>query len=332
MRYVVFFTLFCSATFIDAALLCSAQALPKPLPNHGTAESPDSRAMIGKGTPILTIDRVIATIDGEPYTMSDLEEYMSRKKGAGAEEGDLKKFLNEMLVEQMIEKEAKTLGITVSDEDVNGYVEEIKRQNGVDDRALLELLQKQGLTLESYRNAVRGDILRTKVVSMSIRGKINVVDEDIARHIESHPELIADKNSVHVEQILFRFAEGQTEEERQKRREDLESMRAELGSGSNWAKIGKENYLDLGFVVTHDLRPELRDALSGLASGEVSQIVTTDVGFYLLRFQKAEEPGEIDPVLKEKLRQQIYEAKFREKIEQFLREDLEKKYQVEVKI
>ena len=92
-------------------------------------------------------------------------------------------------VERLLQREAQEAGISVSDEETQAYLDEIKRQNNVDDEGFEELLEKQGFTLDEYLTQVRRDIVRTRILSMRVRKMINIVPEDVERFLEDHPEL-----------------------------------------------------------------------------------------------------------------------------------------------
>ena len=96
--------------------------------------------------------------------------------------------------------------------------------------------------------------------------------------------LAADKDS---KPVLLRIIVTSSEEQAQK-------VLAELSKGEAFATIAKKESIDstasdggsLGKIAISELRPELRDALTGVASGQISPIVKTAVGFAILKVEK----------------------------------------------
>ena len=51
----------------------------------------------------------------------------------------------------IVDLESSKLGVGASNDEVNAYIEQIKKQNNLDDAKLAAALEQQGLTLETYR-------------------------------------------------------------------------------------------------------------------------------------------------------------------------------------
>lgn len=285
------------------------------------------------------VDMVMVSIDGEPYTVSDFKRYLERKgkevpENVFAPPFDVHTYLKEMVLEQILAKEADQRGLTVGEKEIAAYVNEIKKQNGVEDEAeLASLLKTQGMTMERYMEAVKSDIIRTRILTTAVRSKVSVVDEDIRRYLEEHPERIPGEGTVHIRQILIPVAADATDEERTLAKETVNEFRTKLSSGGNWEAVGKQYYVDLGYVALSDLKSELQLALEKLPPGEVSEVVELDSGYGVLEIMGKKDKGtDLDESLKEEIRQELFQVRLAEKLEEFLTKDLPKKYHVEIKI
>ncbi len=88
---------------------------------------------------------------------------------------------------------------------------------------------------------------------------------------------------------------------------------------------------DLGFVTLSDLRSEITAAVKDLDAGQVSDVVEFAAAKYVFRIAaKADSEGAVDEVTREKIRTQIFQTKFEERLRLFFDEELPKKYQVEL--
>jgi len=96
--------------------------------------------------------------------------------------------------------------------------------------------------------------------------------------------LAAEKDS---KPVLLRIIVTSSEEQAQK-------VLAELSKGEAFAAVAQKESIDstasdggsLGKIAISALRPELRDALTGVAPGQISPIVKTAVGFAILKVEK----------------------------------------------
>ncbi len=283
------------------------------------------------------IDMVVASIDGEPLTVTDLKNYIREKGDTPPEDVtdgslEVRQYLRDFVVSRLLQREADERGMNIGDGEVDAYIEEIKRQNRVDDAGFSEILAKQGMTMAQYRQAVKSDIIRARIIGTTIRANVNVVDEDVERYVKEHPEIAPEQGSVHLEQVIFTLPDDLDDEQVARQ---VKAMRDKLSGERNWSEQQDPGarYSDLGHVAEEELREELRDAVSGLEEGEISEVVRTDLGFHVLRLiSRAGETRELDPSVKEKIRKEIYDSRVQEKLARYLNDELPKKYHVEIKL
>src|SRR5262245_9819325 len=103
------------------------------------------------------INKVIATVDGDPITLYELHGYeasdiRARQESARPESAVI---LDALITDKLIANEAAEKGIIVRDEDVDRYVNDIKQRNKLNDEQLKAALSAQGVTLDEYRKQIR---------------------------------------------------------------------------------------------------------------------------------------------------------------------------------
>ncbi|MGH7248370.1 MAG: SurA N-terminal domain-containing protein, partial [Pseudomonadota bacterium] len=136
----------------------------------------------------LTIDRVIATVDGNPITMADVEAFSAAAgKPVPAQAGParnlaIRKALKATIEERMLEEEVKKYQDKVDDHQVDRYVNEIKRRSGMSDGQFNAELQKHGMTMAVFRKNARMQLERAEMIQGEVRGKINISDARIAAY------------------------------------------------------------------------------------------------------------------------------------------------------
>ena len=100
------------------------------------------------------IDRIIAVVNNEIITLSELEKYkslMSTNTPEQSNPADInRRLLNQMIEKKMIVQEAKELEIEVKERDVDLAIENVLKRNKVSMKEMKEQMTKQGITLEEY--------------------------------------------------------------------------------------------------------------------------------------------------------------------------------------
>lgn len=281
------------------------------------------------------VDRIVASIDGEPITVADLSQYIDLREvqvpntdSASA----LKERIDGFIAQALVEREAKSSGVDVSEQEITAYIDEIKRQNGVDDKAFVEMLGTRKLSLESYKKHVRSEILRSRVVGARVRAKISVSDGDIERYVAEHPELAPAQDSVHLQQIFIAKSQELSLDLGASNPTSIVDVAAKVKDGVEFSEAYGPGYSDLGYVKVEDLRSEIQQAARELEPGEVSDVIEGEKGVYLVKVvaRNEDEKVELPETLKESIRNELFQARLKDEITKYLNEELPKKYNVEL--
>jgi len=337
--YTRYCSLILSLVLLDAGLVFAAPEKAKSLQSALTATSP-----------LPTPNKIIASVDGEPLTLKDLHDYL---KNVGLEtipeEGteEFKRYYDDFLTQVLVEKEAKVLGIEVSLDDTSAYIEEIKKQNQVDDQQLVKLLSGKGMTLAAYRVQIQQEILRTRLTQQHARSTISISDKDVSKRLGVDvPEQPAVATR-HLFQVFvpldedgktndFRLAEtsiGLPETSRERRLEIVTKIRDNTTGPEQLKSLGGSFFSDLGVVNADDLFEDLRDTVLDLDEGDLSDVVETPRGFYIFGLTAVTETApEVKSGEREMAKRQIFEDKLKSEMTNFISKDLPKKYNLERKL
>ena len=278
------------------------------------------------------MDAVLAGVDGEPLTMEDLRQFIASHgedapKNILADRAGLKNAVREMVTHELLQREAKSAGLAVSSEEVTAYIEEIKKQNGVDDAGFAALLSRKQLTVEGYRAQVQADILRTRIMSSRVRAKVNITDGDVEKYLEEHPQSGPGEGEVRVLQATFRAPTADAAEQL------ANEFKEKVEDGAEFAGTAGDAYTDLGFVDPADLRDDLRKAVEDLDVGELSDVLPGEGSATVVTVASKHADGaQVDEKVKADIRKQLFEERFKGALERFLAEELPKKYHVEYKL
>jgi len=286
------------------------------------------------------INKVLATIDGEPVTVYELNQFAERTiRGRQVKSGDQALLLDALITEKLVSKEVTDKGVVVRDEDVDRYIDGIKERNKINDEQLKQALTQQGLTLDSYRAQIREDIQRQQLISHEIRGKVNVTPEEVQRYYEAHKSEYSTPDKVQLAHIVFRLPPNASPEQVAAAMAKAEEVQGRLKKGADFGELAKEvsedpsgqNGGELGWFKKGEMLEPLEKGAETVKVGEVSAPIRTSVGVHIIKVEAREGASHqnLDEQA-EQIKQQLYNAALEERFQKWLTDELRKKHHVEI--
>ncbi len=283
----------------------------------------------------VVVDRIVAVVNDEVITLSELDEaaapfyqrYLQRVDNPVEKEQIIKeirqKVLRQMIDDLLVAQEVKRLGISVSDEEIDHFIENLKKQNGLSDEKLAEMLSAQGLTLEEYRQQVAEQLKRIKLIQTQVRGRLVITEEEMKAYYQKH-YLSSAKTRYELAAIII---QGKGAEDRA--HEAFERLR----SGEDFAKVAEEysavkgSGQGLGTFSLDELSPEVRRVIQKLKPGEFSPPVKVGSSWqiYFLLGVRSEGTQPFEAV-KAEIQQKLYQEKVDQLFQNWLKELREKSY------
>lgn len=321
-----------------AATTAVARTTPRP---HPRAAPPATSAASDMVAPEL-VNRVVATIDGEPVTLFELRTFgeQARQRGAGGDvPADDRAMLDELVLEKILHKQIQEQGVAASDQQIDAYIASIKERNKLDDAQLKQALAQQGLTWDQYRAQVRADIERAALINKEIRNKVNVSPEEVERYYKEHLDDYGMPAKAHVRLISLLVPAGASAEQKAALRAAADGVRKQAADGKDFAALAKEHSQgpgaadggDIGEISRGQMQPEFEKAVFALKPGAVSEVIETDSGYHILEVE--ERSGEAHQPLaavSDDIREKLYRGNMEERYDRWLKQDLRAKYHVEI--
>jgi peptidyl-prolyl cis-trans isomerase SurA len=290
------------------------------------------------------VNRIVATVDGEPITTYQVDSFI-RANVRGADPGsisaeDRKKVLDMLVNDVIVELESSKLGVGASNDEVNAYIEQIKKQNNLDDAKLTAALEQQGLTPDAYRAQVKKEIQRSQLLARNVRSQVNVTPEDVQRFYDEHKAQFSATDAVTVRHIFFAAPQENNPAAMQALGEKVKRAYARLQGGESFEVVARSMSEGpdasqggkLGTLKKGEMRPELEQVAFSLHEGQYSQPVQSPYGVHIL-YVEQRQAGTAVPLetvqdqIKERLYAQAVEARF----QQWVTEDLRKGHAVVIK-
>jgi len=249
-------------------------------------------------------NKILAVVNDEVVTQTDLDVALSSaiedlKKGySGADlqakiEETRKEFLNQMIEDKLILQEAKRLGVTVDDAEVDGRLKEVKSRFPSEEVFYSEV-ERSGVSTELLKKRYRENIMMGKLVAHEVKDKIVVTPSEIESYYKGHAEELKAPDSVHLRTIMLRFDETNTEDLVKQKADDVVKL---VKEGRDFGELAKlysqgaraEENGDFGFVEKGQMREDFEKVIFALKPGELSEPVKTDTGYYIFKVEEKKE-------------------------------------------
>ncbi|MEN8263701.1 MAG: peptidylprolyl isomerase [Nitrospirota bacterium] len=291
------------------------------------------------------LDRVVATVNDEVITWSELMSVISIEGRAflkDVPESQKKTRMKELerpFLKNMVEmklqlQEAKKMGISVGDTEIDSAISEIKNKYNMTDETLKRSLDAEGITMKDYRKRLSEQIIVTKVINNAIKSNIVITDREIEEYYEANVERYSGDEKVRIRQILFTLpGDGMRDALEQKAKditgrikkgEEFSRLAVEFSDGPS-----REFGGDLGYIGRGSALKEIEDVAFALEIGEVSEPFWSPAGLHIIMIEDRIERG-IEKV-RDKIQETLFQDSFKMKFHEWST-GLREKASVEIKL
>jgi peptidyl-prolyl cis-trans isomerase SurA len=250
-----------------------------------------------------------------------------------------REVLERLIDDELILQQATELKLTVTSEQVDASIEEIKRQNNIDDDQLREALRAQGMTMAAYRADLKKQLLRFRVINIAVGSRVTISDDDVKTYYDRHMKDGANTQvrASHIFIAIPENADAAVVAEKQAQAKKL--LDRALG-GEDFAKLAREasddpatraEGGDLGYFGKDMLPKAIEEMVFAMKVGEVRGPVRADRGFHVIKLvdRKIKDPKPLDEV-KDDVRMQLRQKEMERQTKTYLAE-LRKKTLVDIR-
>jgi peptidyl-prolyl cis-trans isomerase SurA len=202
----------------------------------------------------------------------------------------LPRVLHGLIDDELKLQEAKRLGITVSDSEIEDAKRRIESGNGMPPGLLDRMLRQKNVPVSTFEHQLRAGVAWIKAMRGQFRRDLFVQPEEIDAVLESKRRNLGKPERLLSEIVLTTDPTSDNEDQVRKAAERLVS---EIRNGADFALIARQfsntatagNGGALGWVPEGALNPDLEAALRETAVGAVTDPVRTTTGYTLLYLQ-----------------------------------------------
>lgn len=322
---------------VALALATAGAALP------AAAQAPTGRKLV--------VDRVAAVVNDAIIMQSELDARMAPMRQEIRQIADPKErsrraakvqnqVLTEMINDELIVQAAQDSKIEVEPGEVNAAVDEIKRENKLDDAALAQVLAQQGFTMASYKSDLRKQILRLRATNQLVRPRVNVSNEDVRARYDQMQRRSEAVSSIRLSHMLFKLPEHPTEQQLAEAKERAAKAITRVRGGEAFAAVAGEMSDDdgtkatggeLGWFERGSISPEWETVVFAMDKGEVRGPISGPQGLHVFTVQEVKR-SDLKPFeeLKEQLKAELTRRET-DKQSRLWIEDLRKKAHIDIK-
>lgn len=286
------------------------------------------------------VDRIVAVVNGDIITMFELNNHLKpmldrfrgkelsleeKKAIAKMREDILDKLVDEMLLKQQVEK----LKLSATKVEVDQALETFRKRNGLDKEQFAQELKLEGMTMDEFREKIRDDILKHRLLGFMVRRKVVVSDEEAKAYYEEHKQDYVQDKKVGLSVILApNILEARQLAQRLEKGELTFDDAARLYSqGPNPEQGG-----DMGKLAWRELAPDWRSALDGLEVGDISEPFAFRAFGAILKVNDLS-GGEVAPFesVAEEIREKLFQEQAEERFEEYM-DKLRSEAVIEIKL
>jgi len=282
------------------------------------------------------IDGIAAIVNEEPITTVEVDkEYLQMQKEQeklpAAEKMGLKSAaLNRLVDKKLIDQKIRDLDIRVSDEEVKLSIEDVKKQNNIDQQALEKALAGQGLSFEQYKRQLKEQLERLRLMSQEVRSKIQVGEREIRDYYEANRAKFGAEEQFKARHIFFKVEKKGGAGELAKAEAVANEVLKEARAGKDFVELARKYSTDpaaardggdLGTFKKDDMVPEIGDTVAAMKPGEVSSLVLSPAGLHIIKLEeRTQGAGKSFDEVKGEIEDLLYKKKADERFAQWVKD------------
>jgi len=251
--------------------------------------------------PVRSADFIVAVVNSEPITNQEVQTLSARllrdarAQGLGTDGAEAKRLALDQLINEKVQmQQGISLGIVIDDAAINQAEAGVASNNQLTPDALRARLQQDGVSLASFREQLRQQLLISRVRERELESRIRITDLEINQFLE---EQIRDQaartpSDVNLGMILIAVAENASDEQVARLAERAATVVQRARQGDDFAALANvysdeaDRSVNGGAMGLRPLTryPELFvQATAGLPVGGVSNAVRSGAGFHVLK-------------------------------------------------
>lgn len=250
-------------------------------------------------------DYIVAVVNRELVTNAEVRQRVEQFERQAARSGGAapnREVLLRDMLDTLIDERAQlslareTLG-RIEEHEVDRAVSAVAAQNQVNVAQLRDLLRKEGMDYQRFRQNLRDQMLLERVRDRDVQARIRISDSDIENWLHEQRRKAGLSTELNIAQILITLPDDASAAQTSERRLRAVQLLQRLKAGEDFAALvaeasegNKTNGGQLGLRAAERLPDLFVEAVTPLKVGEVApQVLRSGAGFHLLQLVERKE-------------------------------------------
>jgi peptidyl-prolyl cis-trans isomerase SurA len=285
------------------------------------------------------VEQIVAKVNGEIVTATELARYRRqmeeglRQQGLTGErlESEMKTREGDVLRDRidglLLVQQAKQLEINVEG-DVTKRLAEIQRSAKISDQDKFHdyIREQTGMSFEDFRQEIRNEMLKQRLLGQEVGSKINVPRADIEKYYQEHRDQFMRDERVFLSEILISTM-GKDDKEVPALEKKAKDLADRARRGERFTELARDNSDSdsaagmgaVGSFTRAMLQPQLAATVFNQDRGYVTDPMRVPNGFLILRVDEKHTAGlaSLEEVQNE-IQQRLFEPRFEPEVRTFL--------------
>jgi peptidyl-prolyl cis-trans isomerase SurA len=250
------------------------------------------------GQRTVLVDRIVAVVNKEVITASELNEALASAERALRRQGTQlppRELLERQMLERLVIEKAQLMmaretGIRVDELQLDRAVQRVAEQNRMTLSEFRGALERDGVSFAAYRDDLREQIILSRLREREVMDRIQVSDGEIDLFL-ADMKSPAERVEFNLAHILVRIPEQASPERIELARGRADKVASEARDGGDFARLAA-SYSDapdalqggaLGWRAQDRLPDLFVSALGKMKPGEVSGVLRSPAGFHVVK-------------------------------------------------
>ncbi len=245
------------------------------------------------------IDQIAVVVNDEVITRNEVNQRVAqveanmRAKGVPPPEAaDMKRQVTEQMIATRAQLQlAKEMGVRVDDPTLDRAIANIAEQQKMTVQEMRNQMEKEGMTFAGFRDEIRGEIQMQRLRQHEVDSKIQVSDAEVDTYLLAEKAAAAEAVEMDISQLLVRIPDNATPAQLAASKSRADDVARQLRTGADFSKMAAtySNAPDalkggaIGWRDPNTLPPLFANELKKLSKGQITSVIKTNAGFYILR-------------------------------------------------
>ena len=269
------------------------------------------------------IEQVLVKVNGDILTKTDLEarqvSTLRQRLRQNVREEDLRKdeelrkaldeitpqLIVDAVDEMLVMQRGKELDYKMGDEQFSSILQNIRKENKLEDDAQFEAaLKQEGLTLADLRKSLERQMIFSRVQQVEVFQRIAITEDEARRYYDAHSTEFTSPANVTLREILVEVAAAPNQQvgtmnvaADDAAKAKVEAIRKRALAGEDYAQLAatesasasKANGGLIGPIGKDELAPALQDLIAKMKPGGISDPVRTARGYQIFKLESMTE-------------------------------------------